>query len=124
MSAYGSTTREGTDAELTAFDGHPDECDCWDADAESRVGPASGTGLTPRTRTPAWSGRETSSPLQRQGDAAVNGQSGEPSKQRVELFDREPVDRAPFHVAIVVRVQISYLLDIPRGLLFDVDRQV
>ena len=34
MSAYDTTTQEGTDAELTDFDGRPDDCDCWDADAE------------------------------------------------------------------------------------------
>ena len=34
MSAYESTTQEGTDAELTDFDGRPDACDCWDADAK------------------------------------------------------------------------------------------
>jgi hypothetical protein len=34
ISAYDTATQEGTDAELTDFDGRPDDCDCWDADAE------------------------------------------------------------------------------------------
>jgi hypothetical protein len=34
MSAYNTATQEGTDAELTDFDARPDDCDCWDADAE------------------------------------------------------------------------------------------
>jgi hypothetical protein len=34
MSTNTPTTQEGTDAELTDFDGRPDDCDCWDADAE------------------------------------------------------------------------------------------
>ena len=29
MSAYDSATQEGTDTELTNFDGRPEECDCW-----------------------------------------------------------------------------------------------
>jgi hypothetical protein len=34
ISAYDTATEEGTDAELTDFDDRPDDCDCWDADAE------------------------------------------------------------------------------------------
>lgn len=34
MSAYDTATQEGTDAELTDFDGRPGDCSCWDADAE------------------------------------------------------------------------------------------
>ena len=45
MSAYDTATQEGTDAELTDFDGRPDDCDCWDADAELPVGRAIGTGV-------------------------------------------------------------------------------
>jgi len=29
MSAYDTTTQEGTDTELTHFDGRPEDCDCW-----------------------------------------------------------------------------------------------
>lgn len=34
MSTYEPTTQEGTDTELSAFDDRPDDCGCWDADAE------------------------------------------------------------------------------------------
>jgi len=29
MSAYNTPTQEGTDTELTDFDGRPEDCDCW-----------------------------------------------------------------------------------------------
>mgnify|MGYP000011754158 FL=1 len=29
MSAYDTPTQEGTDTELTHFDGRPEDCDCW-----------------------------------------------------------------------------------------------
>jgi len=29
MSAYDTPTQEGTDTELTRFDGRPEDCDCW-----------------------------------------------------------------------------------------------
>ena len=50
MSAYDTATQEGTDAELTDFDGRPDDCDCWDADAELPCWPCYRTVSSNRTR--------------------------------------------------------------------------
>lgn len=38
MSAYEPTTQEGTDTELTDFDGRPEDCDCgsWNDRAGAR----------------------------------------------------------------------------------------
>jgi hypothetical protein len=34
MSTYETTTQEGTDTELTHFDGRPEDCDCWDPEGD------------------------------------------------------------------------------------------
>lgn len=34
MSAYEPTTQDRNATELTDFDGRPEDCDCWDAEAD------------------------------------------------------------------------------------------
>jgi hypothetical protein len=38
MSAYDTATQEGTDAELTDFDGRPDDCSCTGSRLEAEGG--------------------------------------------------------------------------------------